>query len=62
MTSPNIQEAPAPAAATTKLRIVDTDVHPRINSMSQLHPYMTESWRKRMGVKPISTAPDSNTA
>jgi hypothetical protein len=62
MTAPNVQETPVLTGEKEKFLIVDTDVHPRMNSISQLHPYMTESWHKRIGVKPISTTKDSNTA
>tara|TARA_Y100000588_G_scaffold379991_1_gene463147 strand:+ start:2618 stop:3703 length:1086 start_codon:yes stop_codon:yes gene_type:complete len=44
------------------MKIIDCDVHPRMNSMSQLHPYLTEEWRQRMGVQTSSKGSDSNTA
>ncbi len=56
-------EAPAREAAdAVGLRIIDADIHPRMNGMFQLYPYLSEAWRKRMGVVPLSSAKDPSTA
>lgn len=57
-----VQSVPADSSSETKFQIIDADIHPRMNALSQLHPYMDEHWRRRMGVKPISDAKDHNTA
>ncbi len=62
MAGTDAKARPSPSPAMAKLRIVDVDVHPRLNALSQLYPYMSESWRKRIGVKPISTAGAPETA
>ena len=62
MVGTGAEARPSPSSAKTKLRIVDADIHPRMNSLSQLHPYMDEGWRRRMGVKPLSSETDPNTA
>ena len=55
-------EAAAETADGARLKMIDVDIHPRMNGMFQLHPYLSEAWRKRMGVAPLSSAKDPNTA
>ena len=62
MNETGVETAASETTEAVKLKIIDADIHPRMNGMHQLHPYLSESWRKRMGVAPLSSAKDPNTA
>src|SRR4051794_41837920 len=37
-----------PSGQATKLRIIDSDIHPSLRSEADLNPYLSERWRRHI--------------
>ncbi len=43
----DLLERPGEAAGEPALQVIDCDVHPYVNSLKELYPYMPDAWRER---------------
>ncbi|MYA96391.1 MAG: hypothetical protein F4X91_08295, partial [Nitrospinae bacterium] len=56
MNETGVETAVEETTEAVKLKIIDADIHPRMNGMHRMLPLGRDDWRSPLGVAPLGSA------